>query len=80
VPGIFLRHRVELVARQRESIDLAVRQQAEDLVIGLIAGDLGVLQMRDRAAHGGGVVDRGDLYAGLVERREIRRGEPALTM
>jgi hypothetical protein len=43
---------------------------SEDRVIGLVAGDLGLLQMRGRAAHGRGVVDSGDLDAGLVELRE----------
>jgi hypothetical protein len=40
-----LGHGVELVAGEREGIDLAVLQEIEGLVIGLIAGDLRILQM-----------------------------------
>ncbi|CAL79444.1 putative multidrug efflux transporter (AcrB family); putative acriflavin resistance protein [Bradyrhizobium sp. ORS 278] len=65
-------HRVELVARQGEGIDLASLQQAEDLVIGLIAGDAGVLQMRLGAAHRRRVVHGRDLDARLVEGRKAR--------
>ncbi|KTT92389.1 hypothetical protein NS44R_14580 [Mammaliicoccus sciuri] len=63
-------HRVELIARQREGIDPAALQEIEDLVIGLIARDLCVLEMRDRAAHRRGGVDGGDLDAVLVQRGE----------
>ena len=73
-------HGVELVARQRERVDLAAFEQAEDFIVGLVARDLGILQMRDRAAHRGRVIDRGDLDAGLIERCEIRTCEPGLTM
>ena len=65
-------HGVELIARERERVDLTVFQKIEDFVVGLIARDLGVLQMCLRAAHGGGAADRHDLDAGLVERRKIR--------
>lgn len=71
-----LRHGVELAARQRERICLAVPEQGENLVVALIAGNPGVLQMGDRTAHGGGIVDGGDLDAELIERLEIRRRRP----
>src|SRR6266702_5385599 len=69
-----LRHLLELLARQCERIDPSALEQTEYLVVGLIAGHLGILQMRHRAAHGGRVVDGRDLDSSLVEGREIRDG------
>jgi hypothetical protein len=51
---------------------------AENLVVALIACHLGIFQMRDRAAHGGGVVHGGDLHAGLIELLKIRHRRPRL--
>ena len=53
------------------NIDLAAAEEAEDLVIGLIARDLRILQMRGRAAHRGRGVHGRDLDAHLIERGEI---------
>jgi hypothetical protein len=59
-------------SRDSEGIDLAAFEQAENLVISLIARDRRILQMRDRAAHGGRVIHGRYLDTGLIERLKIR--------
>jgi len=41
-------------------------KKSKDLVIGFVTRDLGVAEMRDRAAHSGRVVDGRHLDAGLI--------------